>query len=255
MSKPLAIDETDLLVTSGVPRYQTPTGENPNMVAAARLALADVLSAPFRRYVWLSLALTAALFAILLGAAAVGLSMLKLVESPWIDGAIDVLAGLGLLVALVFLAAPVTAAFAGLFLDRIAALVEEVHYAPDRPGIPLAALPALLTGLRFFAVTLAVTVAILPLLLFGIGFAVLLFANAYLIGREYFEMIAMRHVSPADARLLRKRHALRIWLSGLVPALFAFVPVANLLVPMFATAYFTHLFKAVAKVAPAVSSS
>jgi CysZ protein len=224
------------------------------MVAAARLAFAELLSAPFRRYLWLSLALTAFLFVVLLGAAAVGLAMLTVVEAPWIDRTIDVVAGLGLLLAMVFLAAPVTAAFAGLFLDRIAALVEAVHYAADRPGTPLAALPALLTGLRFFAVTVAVNLLVLPLLLFGIGFAVLLVANAYLIGREYFEMIAMRHLAPFEARRLRRRHSVRLLLSGLLPALLALLPLANLLVPMFATSYFTHVFKAVARREAGLSS-
>ena len=217
------------------------------MVAAARLAFADLLSAPFRRYLWISATLTALLFAVLLAAATVGLSMLTVVEATWIDRIIDVVAGLGLLLAMVFLAAPVTAAFAGLFLDRIAALVEAVHYASDRPGLPLAALPALLTGLRFFAVTVAVNLLVLPLLLFGVGFAVLLFANAYLIGREYFEMIAMRHLAPIEARRLRRRHWIRLLVAGLLPALLALLPLANLLVPMFATSYFTHVFKAVAR--------
>ena len=55
----------------------------------------------------------------------------------------------------------------------------------------------------------------------------------------------------ADVRLtlarLRQEHARTIYLAGLLPALMALVPFANLLVPMFATSYFTHIFKSLAR--------
>jgi CysZ protein len=73
----------------------------------------------------------------------------------------------------------------------------------------------------------------------------MLMANAFLLGREYFEMAAMRHMPPAEARKLRKENSPQIFIAGLLPALLALVPIVNLAVPLFATSYFVHLFKQV----------
>ena len=82
-------------------------------------------------------------------------------------------------------------------------------------------------------------------MLFGIGVIALVIANAYLLSREFFEMAAMRHMPAEEARALRKANAPAVFFAGLLPALLSFVPFANLLVPLFATSYFVHLFKPV----------
>ena len=71
-------------------------------------------------------------------------------------------------------------------------------------------------------------------------------ANAYLISREYFEMVAMRHMPVDDARLLRKQNTLQVFTAGLFPAALALIPVINVAAPLFATSYFVHIFKQVA---------
>jgi CysZ protein len=77
-----------------------------------------------------------------------------------------------------------------------------------------------------------------------VGVFIMWLANAYLLSREYFEMTSLRHMPPAQARALRRSHASGVFLAGLIPAGLAFIPLANLIVPMFSTSYFTHLFKA-----------
>ena len=83
----------------------------------------------------------------------------------------------------------------------------------------------------------------LPVL--GIGAVVMVVCDAYLLGREYFQMIAMRHLPAADARALRKANAARVFAAGLIPAGLALIPFVNLFVPLFATSYFVHIFKKV----------
>jgi CysZ protein len=78
-----------------------------------------------------------------------------------------------------------------------------------------------------------------------IGVFILVALNAYLIAREYFEMVAMRYMTPALAKNLRRTHAVRIFAAGFLPALLALVPILNLVVPLFATSYFVHIFKQV----------
>jgi CysZ protein len=216
------------------------------MINAAFKALGDLLSADFRSVLFMAIGLTAGLFIAVFVAVEILLSTLTLLPWPWADTLLAVGTGLALLVAFFFLMAPVTAIFAGFFLDDIAARVERRHYPQDVPGKPLGMPQAFLTALRFSAVLLAVNIAILPAVFFALGAVVLVIANSYLISREYFEMIAMRRMPVADARRLRKENSPAVLAAGFIPALLSLVPVVNLVVPLFATAYFVHIFKWVA---------
>ena len=178
-------------------------------------------------------------------------ALTTLVPWPWLETLIAIAAGLGLVAAFIVLAVPVTAMFAGLYLDHVAARIEEIHYPGDPAGRPAPALAALLDGLKFAAVALVVNLMALPFLFFAIGAAVMVIANAWLLSREYFAMISLRHMPPAHALELRKVYRRRIFASGFIPAFLALVPLVNLLLPLFATAYFTHLFKELRSKAPA----
>src|SRR5687767_9204416 len=151
------------------------------MLAAASLAFRDILSPPFRGVLLKSLALTLALLAVLW--ALVAWLLARLVTLPWegLDTAFSVLTGVGLLVGLAFLVAPVTALFAGLFLDDIAEIAERTHY-PDEPvGRPQPVVASLATSLRFLGAVILVNAIALPLVLVvGFGFFVFLLANGYL---------------------------------------------------------------------------
>jgi CysZ protein len=215
------------------------------MLSASFKALGDLLSPEFRSVLLKAVGLTLVLFIAVLVAVEVIISMLTLVPWPWAETVLAIGTGLLLVVAFFFLMAPVTAIFAGLFLDDVALRVEARHYPRDERGTPLTAARSIAIALQFAAVVLAINLAILPLVFTGIGAAALVAANAYLIGREYFEMVAMRHMPVDEARLLRKENTPRILAAGIIPALLSLVPVLNLAVPLFATSYFVHIFKQV----------
>jgi CysZ protein len=217
------------------------------MIAAALMAARDVFSPPFRAVLWKSIALTILLFVCLLFASQFALSYLQFARYAWLEPVIAVAAGAGLLLAFIVLAAPVTALFAGFFLDHIASLVERTHYSADPPGKPLPASQSILTGLSFAFSLLLVNLLALPFLLFGVGVIAMLLANAYLLSREYFEMAGHRHLPPRQIAELRRVHSRRLFAAGLLPAAMMLIPFANLFVPLFATAYFTHIFKSIAR--------
>jgi CysZ protein len=214
------------------------------MIKAAFTAAGDVLSPEFRAILTKAAGLTLLLFALVIAGAVILLEMLKLVPWGWAETLIEVAAGFGLVVLAFFLMAPVTALFAGLYLDTVAVLVEQRHYPKDPPGTPLTAAQAIVTALQFGIIALLVNIAILPTVFLAVGAVVLVIANAYLISREYFEMAAARHMPLEDARLLRKENSPQVLVAGLIPALLALVPIVNLAVPLFATSYFVHVFKA-----------
>ena len=82
-----------------------------------------------------------------------------------------------------------------------------------------------------------------PLLLFaGFGAVIFFLATAYILGREYFELAAMRFRPPAEAKVLRKRNAAKVYVGGLFIAAFVSIPVVNL-ATLFAMALMVHVHK------------
>jgi uncharacterized protein involved in cysteine biosynthesis len=66
--------------------------------------------------------------------------------------------------------------------------------------------------------------------------------NGWLLGREYFQLVAARRLGHRAATQLRKRHALQIWALGAVMAVPLSVPVVNLFVPVLGVAAYCHMY-------------
>ena len=78
----------------------------------------------------------------------------------------------------------------------------------------------------------------LPFAAFFIFYAL----NGFLLGREYFQLAAMRRIGRVDARAMAKRRQGTIWIAGCLMAVPLSVPFINLLIPVLGAATFTHLF-------------
>jgi CysZ protein len=213
--------------------------------AAAR----EVFSPALRGILWKSIGLTLALLALVW----MGLTRLFDVfltnhslsaDYPIIDSFAFFLAGAGLLIALVYLVPAVTAIVAGYFLDDVAEVVERQDYPADRPGAALPFGKAILYGLRFAGLSLLVNLAALLLFFIpGINIAAFFVANAYLLGREYFELAAGRFWPAEDVTRLRMEHRGTVLAAGAVLAGLVLVPVLNLITPIFGAAMMVHLHK------------
>jgi uncharacterized protein involved in cysteine biosynthesis len=215
-------------------------------------ALGQLGDPRFRRVLILGLALTIGLLfaATVAFVWLVGWFVPDTVALPWIGEIawVDEVASWAvvplMLVLSMFLMVPVASAFTGLFLDEVMDAVEARHYPAlgPAPKVPFA------TGLRDSAgflgvIVLANLAALMPyLLLAPLAPVIFLALNGYLLGREYFQLIAMRRLGRDGARAARRRNAGRIWLAGAVMALPLALPVVNLLVPVIGVAAFTHLF-------------
>ncbi len=216
------------------------------MLSAARQAFGELFSPPFRsvmvKCVGFTLALLAGLFI------AVQWSFAYFVAWPdWIETSVQVLGGLALVAASIFLIPPVTSLIAGLYLDDIAAVVERQGFPADPPGRELPIARSIWLPARFFFVVLIVNlVALLLLLVPGVNLVAFYVGNGYLLGREYFELAAMRHVSEREAKRIRKANSTTVLLCGLVIAAVASVPILNLLTPLFATSFMVRMWKRIA---------
>lgn len=227
-----------------------PSGAIPGISAAmlshAALALRQIASPPFRTVMLKAVGLTLLMLAVVWAGLYTAFAHFVPVPSGWLKTALDIVAGLGLLVGLGFLVAPVTAMFAGLFLDDVAAAVEASFYPDDAPGRALPLGQSIPAAIRFTALVIVVNIVVLLLLLLpGINITAFFVANGYLLGREYFELAAGRFHPREEVQRLRRENGLRIFLGGLLIALVLAIPIVNFITPLFATAFMVHLHKAV----------
>jgi CysZ protein len=115
---------------------------------------------------WKSLGLTFGLLIMIwIGLEALLAWLVDIQSYPWIETVLSVLAGVGLIVGLAFLVAPVSSLFAGIFTDEIAGLVEREHYPADPPGRDVPILESIRDTIVFTGVVIAVNVVALVLLL------------------------------------------------------------------------------------------
>jgi uncharacterized protein involved in cysteine biosynthesis len=68
--------------------------------------------------------------------------------------------------------------------------------------------------------------------------------NGYLLGREYFETIALRRLSAGEAKELWRKEKRRIFAAGVLITVMLTIPFLNLVAPVVATAFMLHLFQA-----------
>ncbi|MFN3971007.1 MAG: EI24 domain-containing protein [Gemmobacter sp.] len=144
----------------------------------------------------------------------------------------------------VFLMVPVASAFTGLFLDDVVDAVEARHYAHLAPAPRLPLGDVLVDSFNFFALLIAVNLlAVFVYVFAGPAIPVAFWAiNGFLLGREYFTLVAMRRLGRAGAKALRARHPLTVWAAGTLMAAPLTIPIVNLLIPVLGAATFTHLF-------------
>jgi CysZ protein len=220
--------------------------ETCTMFASVSRALGLIFDPAFLGILLKALGLTLLLFAALLILGEYALSFLPVLGSPAINAALKVLAPLLLVFGGAVLGPPVTAIFACLFLDGLAAHIEARDY-PDKAARPSFA-RTLRAGLRFAGLVLGANLVLLPFefALPGAGELLSLLVNGWLLGREYFELAALRHLDLSEADSLRRRNSGTIWASGSLIALASMVPVLDLVAPLFGTALMVHLFHQVA---------
>lgn len=217
------------------------------MLAAIGRALRDTFSSPLRGLLWRSLGLSLVFLVALAVAAQWALGAMPEIGVVWIDAPLEILARFFVIVLLVPLVVPATSIAAGLFLEQAAARVEARSYPHDPPGRDQSLGQSLRVGAAFAAVQLAVNLIALPLyLLPGVNLLLFWLVNGYLLGREYFELVALRHDTVQEARRRRRANAATVFGAGIAVALFMTVPVLNLLAPLFATALMVHVNKRIA---------
>ena len=229
------------------------------MLDDAIQAVTQMFAAPLRAVLWKSIGLALALMIVggvalerlivhWLGAGGASVETtfgpqahLPVSALAWL---LSLAAAFGIIVGSIFLMPAVTAVVGSFFADQIGAEVEREHYPADPPGKALPLWLAMWEGAKTALLAVAIYLCAVPLLIFaGFGAVIFFLATAYILGREYFELAAMRFRPPAEAKALRKRNAGTVYVGGLFIAAFVSIPIVNLATPLFAMALMVHLHK------------
>ena len=214
------------------------------MLQDAVAAFGRTFSPAYRRVLIRSVLIALGLLAVLGIGAHWAMTYFVTLQWGWAELTLDILAAVGILIGAVFLVPPVTSLVAGLFLDEVAERVEAEDFPADPPGQALPFVRSLAMTLKFFGVMLVVNLIALALLLVpGVNLVVFYIANGYLLGREYFQLAAMRFRGEEEAAELRRRYGISIFLGGLIIAVMVSIPILNLATPVFATIFMVRLHK------------
>ena len=231
------------------------------MFAALAKAFRQLSDPAFRRVLGLSVMASLVVFTALWAAAWWGLSWGGAALAEWLAGQgpggfwVDVLEWLfgaagvfSVLIASFFLFPAVLVLVLSFLLEEVAVAVERRHY----PGLPPARTQpwgeAIAGALAFAGMSLALNAVFLPvylLLLFAppLNLFVFYLLNGYLLGREYFELVALRRLDGGETKRLRRAHRGRILLAGAVIAFLLTLPLVNLVMPVVATGFMLHVFE------------
>lgn len=218
------------------------------MFSAFALAIEQLAERRIRRVIVRSLMLTIALYvglcAVVWGAL-FGTPLLS--HLGWWGKGIEWFGGLAIPVVALILLPALMASMIGLFLDEVVDAVEERNY----PGLPaprrIPLLEAVLGSLRLSAMVIGLNLLILPLFLIPVVGQIAYYAiNGYLIGREYFSLVALRRAEPLVVAGQFSGALGALWVAGVIITVLSTIPVVNLIAPVIGVAAMVHMARRLA---------
>ncbi len=163
----------------------------------------------------------------------------------WLETLVDTFSvGLAMVIAwfLFPLTFPVVASF---FDNKIVKHMENRYYpeAADLPRPHTGVVKELGHEGYFLLKILGINIILLPIYFIPlVNFFVYSAVNGYLLGREFFGMVASHYHTPAERNALYKKHRTVILWGGVLLLMVAAVPLINLCVPVLAVVFMVHLY-------------
>jgi len=215
----------------------------PPLLTTISRAFRDAFAPEQRRALFGSILATLAVFAGLHLAVSWAIDHLRPERHPWLLWPLEVLGNFAVLALTWLLFPAVATAILSLFLDGVLARLEAQHYPrlPSARGMPLSVVLA--SGGRLLGLTLGLNLLAMPVYLLVPAINPLLFygVNGYLLGREYFDLVALRRLDGVAATALWRERRGRWLLAGVAIAALLSLPVVNLAAPLVAASFMLHL--------------
>ena len=180
-------------------------------------------------------------FTLLIVAAWVVLGHYTIVESSsGLEWLLDLFLGFGAIFLGWLLLPAVLPAVAAFFQETIANRIEQVDYPEFMPpAVQRSWYKELWDETKFAIIFICINILILPFIFFP---PIYFLMNGYLIGREFFETAAARHIGKAEAVKLRRENRMPVMLAGLTIVGLSLVPIIQLFAPFIGVALMVHLF-------------
>ena len=214
------------------------------MIAALSKAFLQLYDPVFRRVVGRAFLWSTVLFLAMVALAWWVIVSIRYFDLTWLNTIADMVGWLASLIIAMLLFPSVALMAVSLLLEDIARAVEARHY----PGLP----PPRAQGigeqvnaaLRLALMSLVLNLLALPLYFVPVVNAFVFYGlNGYLLGREYFELVAARRLDIADVHRLWRRYRGRLCLAGAVITFLLSIPFVGWALPTVATAFMLHLFE------------
>ena len=217
------------------------------------IAVTQLANKSLRRVIWMGLVGSAAIFMLLVLVTSIILFGTDIfvfrgflgLFNPILEFLTD-LFGVALVIFLSYLLFPsVVYVIVSLFSDEVALAVETERYPylpeprkQDKKEI-------IVVTCKFVTLSLALNILVIPVyvILFPVSPFVFYALNGYLMGREYFELVALRRANPAEVQVIRRAFRGQLFLAGTVIAFMMTIPVVNFLTPVVSVAAMVNLFE------------
>ena len=206
--------------------------------AFAQLPRPEMRGPLIRAVLWACLA-----FAALWSALAVLIHHQLVREARWVEILAGLLGGFAAPVVTWLLFPSVVLMILGCYSEAIIQAVERQYYPNLATPSQSRQMANLWSGIRLAFIGLVLNIVALPVYLLFPGLNLVLFLglNGYLLGREYFDVVALRRVDWRAAQRLWRDHRITFILSGVVAAGLFALPVINLVAPIIGLAAAVHL--------------
>ena len=164
----------------------------------------------------------------------------------WLEWILDTIGGIGAGVAAWFLFPLLLPIIASLFQETIAKKIEEKHYKNNRVDVLRPFWGELFYDIKFICYAIFLNAICLPLYMIPMVNLVVYYGlNSYLVGREFFEIAASRHLGKKHAEKLFKNHRFSSVTGGLFIIFLANIPLLNLLSPFIGIVLMVHIFHSI----------
>jgi len=202
----------------------------------------------FRRVIFKAISLSVSVFVLLVVIFWLVLSETNFFTFWLFEAFSDIFGGITAIVIAWLLFPTLASFFITLFLEDIVEAVENRHY----PSVVLEKInnpsATFIVSSRFTVIALFLNILVIPFYFFTIlfpplGIFVFYCLNGYLLGREYFELVSLRHVKMEDIASIRQSNRWELFLFGLVTTFLFTIPIINFLAPILGVAGMTHFFR------------
>jgi len=220
------------------------------MISAFFKALGDLGDPRMRAVLWQSIGLSLITAMLLWSGLSWLLSSTELIgDVPfvggWLETAVDWLGSIAVFVLVILLMPAFLGIYASFYIETICRAVEDRHYTHLQAPRNQSVLEAIIVGVKFGGLLILFNVLLLVFIFFPPIYVVLGWAvNGHLLGREYLEMVGFRRMDPQHLREYRLKKRGPIFMSGLMLAVIASIPIVNLILPLFGPAMMLHVFEA-----------